>query len=71
MKIFKYISVSLLFFLMACDETDKAPAEKIVKDDHIMSGYMKTLEKAEEVQKKADEAVERRDKEIEEATGKK
>ena len=36
-----------------------------------MSGYMKALEKAEEVKEITDEVAERRERAIEEATGKK
>jgi len=65
---FKYIYVLLLFFLAACGETDKAPVKKPVKDDHIMSGYMKALEEAEKAQKKTNESLERQEKAIDEAT---
>ena len=76
MKKLKHISILLFFFPMACGETDKAPVEKPmkeqpVKEQHIMSGYMKALEKAEEVQEKTDEAVARQEKAIDDAVGNK
>lgn len=76
MQKIQYIPVLLFFFLMACGETDKAPVEKPMKkqpvqEQQIMSGYMKALEKAEEVQIKIDEGVKRQDKAIDDAVGNK
>ena len=71
MKIIQYLSVCFIFFLVGCDNTDHEPVEIPVKEGHIMSGHLKALEKAKEVQEKTDEAVKKQQQAIDEVMGNK
>lgn len=71
MKISIYIIALLIFFLTACGKAEENRTEKPAEEDHILSGHMKALEKAKEAQAIINEKTEKRQKEIDEAMGKK